>query len=115
MPSYIRGDDNFDTSDVTSDGVASAYINVNSGNDSIGASYNVSSVTDSGQSAYYINFITPMSSTTYSTVGACYLPYNGSNGSFFTVMGQETNRVRLGFVSAGAAYYSPIVGCAIYQ
>ena len=64
MPSYFRGNDNFDTA---GGNAVKAWVNFNgTGTVAIRASYNVTSITDNGAGDYTINFTTPMPDANYS-------------------------------------------------
>ena len=63
MPSYFRGNDNFDTA---GGNAVKAWVNFNgTGTVAIRASYNVSSITDNGLGDYTINFTTAMPDANY--------------------------------------------------
>lgn len=95
-------------------GSARAWICMDTQSDTIHNSYNVSSLTDGGQSAYYVNITNQAGHGVYSAVAACNLPYNGSNGSFVTIVSQTSSQLRLGFVSAGSSYYTSLCNVAMF-
>lgn len=66
MPSYIRGNDNFDTA---GGNAVKAWVNFNgTGTVAIRASYNVTSITDNGTGDYTVNFTNAMTDANYSAV-----------------------------------------------
>lgn len=65
MPSYIRGNDNFDTA---GGNAVKAWVNFNgTGTVAIRASYNVTSITDNGTGDYTVNFTTAMPDANYAS------------------------------------------------
>ena len=86
MPSYFRGNDNFDTA---GGNAVKAWVNFNgTGTVAIRASYNVTSITDNGTGSYTVNFTTAMPDANYGVAIAT--GTNVSNNQGLTVGARNT-------------------------
>lgn len=116
MPSYIRGNDNFDTA---GGNAVKAWVNFNgTGTVAIRASYNVTSITDNGTGDYTVNFTNPMPDSNYNSVvtsGGWGSAYNYSGTYVGAGASPTTSAIRIA-VRTGATFDDqPAVCVAIFR